>query len=110
MAKFDRRFTRDEFVKEMVTHLKDMPPGFTQSRKNLEAIAEYKAEQYQKAIEALDMAANKLKKLNEANTDPTIKQETEAAIKSIDEAISAYGVASFGFNSQWTFMNGNNEK
>lgn len=101
MANYRRRFTRDEFKKELVAHLADAPRGL--SRQKLEEHAERKAAHYEQALHALDAVAERLKKLAETHPDETAKTDAEEALKQIDEAISAYGMAAMDQNSQWSF-------
>lgn len=101
MANFKRRFTKEEFKKEMFTHLKDIPPGHLKNPKKLEESAEYKASHYSEALKALDAAAARIRKMAEASQDANAKTEADAAIKEINDAINAYGEAAMSGNSTW---------
>lgn len=99
MKKFDKRFTKEEFKKELVEHLKTMPADLKPAQ--LEKHAEVKAEHYARANQRLDEAVNALKSLAASTTDAGEKQKIDLAIKRVDEAIAAYGEASLAYNSQW---------
>ena len=101
MANFKRRFTKEEFQKELFTHLKDMPPGYLRAHDKLEQITQWKADHYSTALAALDSAAERLKKLAESHPDAAARQEAESGVKEINEAIDAYGEASLSGNSVW---------
>lgn len=101
MPNYNRRFTKEEFQKELFTHLKDMPPGHMQAPKKLEENARQKAEHYARALDALDSVAERIKKIAASHPDETVRAEADAAVKEIDEAINAYGEASMTGNSGW---------
>lgn len=101
MPNYNRRFTKDEFKKEMFTHLKDMPPGYLKAPKKLEEVAEWKAEHYERALNALDSAAARLKKIADTHQDDSARKEAESGLNEITNAINAYGEASMSGNSKW---------
>ena len=101
MPNYNRRFTKDEFKQELTKHLEDVPPGFLRARDKLEKHAEAKAGHYERALNALDDAAAKLKAIAESHPDDSARQEADTALKKIDEAINAYGEAAMDFNSIW---------
>lgn len=99
MANFKRRFTKDEFKKELTEHLGAIPPGHLKAPAKLEAHAEKKAEHYAQAVAALDRAAERLRAMAAAN--PVMKTDTDACIKEINDAVDTYGEASLYGNGQW---------
>jgi len=101
MANYKRRFTKEEFQKEMFTHLRDIPPGHLKNPKKLEESAAYKAEHYAQALDALDAAVARIKKLAESAPEEN-KAEADAAVKEISDAINAYGEAAMSGNSSWS--------
>lgn len=102
MADYKRRFTRDEFKKELIEHLSDAPKGF-RAKNKLEKHAELKAGHYEQALRSLDVVAEKLRKLAESHPEAEAKADAEEALKQIDEAINAYGMAAMDQNSHWSF-------
>ena len=104
MAKYGRRFKKDEFKNELMAHLRDAPKGF-QAKDRLEKHAELKAGHYERALQALDAATERLQKIAETHPDATAQLEAQSAIKNIEEAINAYGEAAMDQNSQWSFSN-----
>lgn len=105
MAKYKRRFTKEDFQKELFTHLKDMPPGHLKAHDKLEQIAQWKAEHYARALDALDRAAERMKKVAETHPDPSARLEAENAMTEISDAVNAYGEASLSGNSRWEPFN-----
>ena len=101
MANYKRRFTKDEFKHELMTHLHDMPKGHFQNRKHLEKNAALKAEHYSRALAALDSVADRLRKIAETHPDPTEQQSARSGLTEISDAIDAYGEASMSGNSNW---------
>lgn len=105
MPNYKRRFTKEEFQQELFTHLKDMPPGHLHAHDKLEQIAQWKAEHYSRALEALDRAAERIRKVAHAHPDPAFQQDAENALTEINDAINAYGEASLSGNSRWEPFN-----
>lgn len=103
MADYKRRFTKEEFKRELMAHLRDAPKGF-QAKDRLEAHAEIKAEHYERALKALDSAAERLRKIAATHPDETARVEADTGLREIEEAINAYGEASMDQNSQWSFQ------
>lgn len=100
MANYKRRFTKDEFKKELMAHLRDAPKGF-QAKERLEKHAEVKAGHYERALQALDAATNRLRKIAETHPDDSARQEANLCVQEIEEAVNAYGEASMDQNSHW---------
>lgn len=101
MSKYKRRFTKDEFKQELLTHLHDMPKGHFQSKKHLEKNATIKAEHYDRALAALDSVADRLRKIASTHPEASARQEADSALVEINNAIDAYGEASMSGNSNW---------
>lgn len=101
MPNYKRRFTKDEFAKELFIHLRDMPPGHLRAHDKLEEIAKWKADHYSRALDALDAATERVRKIAASHPDPRVQREAEAAVKQINDAINAYGEASMSGNSEW---------
>lgn len=101
MGKFAKRFSKEEFKKELTEHLSAMPKGHFRSPAKLEKHAEWKAEYYQRALDALDEAKEKLERIAKSHPEQSARDEAGAAIKKIDEAVNAYGDASLNQNSDW---------
>lgn len=100
MTDYKKRFTKDEFKRELVEHLRAMPPGHLQSPAKLEPNAEKKAEHYAQALAALDRAADKLRAM--AASNPELKSDADEAIKEINDAIDTYGEVSMSGNGSWS--------
>lgn len=101
MGKYAKRFSKDDFKKELVEHLASMPKQYFASKKHLEEHAAKKAEYYSRALTALDEASERLKRIADTHPEPGAREDADAALKKIDEAISAYGDASLNQNNSW---------
>ncbi|MDX1461153.1 MAG: hypothetical protein R3348_08870 [Xanthomonadales bacterium] len=101
MGKFAKRFTKEEFKKELTEHLSAMPKGHFRSPAKIEEHAEWKAEYYERALKALDDAKEKLANIADSHPDAGAKEDAKAAMKRIDDAVNAYGDASLNQNSEW---------
>lgn len=101
MPNYRRRFSKEEFKNELISHLRDIPPGLARAPKRLEAHAELKAAHYEAALKALDDAVEKLRNIAAKNTDPQTQQDAKLAIQRISEAVDTYGEASMSQNSIW---------
>lgn len=102
MNQFRRRFSRDEFIKELREHIASKPE--TLSEDELNTHVHRKALHYEEAINRLDKVKDTIKKLrDEADRarDMARKNQLDLSIKEIDEAIDAYGVASLDQNANW---------
>lgn len=96
MSKYRKRFSEDEFARELRDHIKSMPSDFTE--KQLEQQAKHKARHYKKAVDELDNVSRRLKKLAEKHGDDELKKEVDFSISRIERAIGAYGEASMVYN------------
>lgn len=105
MANYKKRFTKEEFKKELMQHMSDMPPGFLKARDKLDKHVEDKANHYIAALAALDAAADKLRSVAASHPDPSARQDADEALKKIDDAINAYGDASMSWNNGWQDQN-----
>lgn len=105
MANYKRRFTKEEFRKELFTHLRDMPPQYLHKHENLEEIAKVKAEHYSRALDALDAAMDRVRKIASTHQDAEAQKDADLALKEINDAINAYGEASMSGNSSWDIFN-----
>lgn len=101
MVDYNRRFSKEEFKEELAKHLSDMPPGFLKAKDKLDKHVSDKAENYAKALAALDEASDKLKQIASSHPEESARNDADAALKKIDEAIGAYGTASMDWNSIW---------
>lgn len=101
MPDYKRRFSKDEFKQELLTHLMDMPADHLRNPKKLSAVAETKADHYASALAALDAAMDKVRKIAETHPDPVARQQADSAVTEINSAIDSYGEASLSQNSQW---------
>lgn len=99
MNNFKRRFSKDEFTRELAEHLRALKPADLQAPHKLEANAARKAEHYSAAIAALDRAAERIRQM--AATNPELQQDADEAVKEINEAIDTYGEASLYGNGSW---------
>lgn len=99
MTNYRRRFTKDEFKKELMEHLGAMPPGHLQAPHKLDSNAERKAELYTQALAALDRAADRIRQMASAN--PELKPHADDAIREIDDAVDTYGEVSMSGNGSW---------
>lgn len=102
MQKFNKRFSQEEFKKELVEHLKSKPLDLTDEQ--LEKHAATKAEHYAQALAHIDHVSDHLKKIAANLPDEASKTELDLALKKLDEAIEAYGEASLSFNNSWQGM------
>lgn len=96
MSQYRKRFTEEEFAKELHSHLKATPKDFTDDQ--LAKQAQAKARHYKKAVDELDGVSKRLKQLAEKHGDETLRKEVNFSIKRIERAIGAYGEASMVFN------------
>lgn len=100
MSKYRKRFSEDEFARELFDHIKATPSEFDD--KKLEKQTRAKARHYKKAIDELDGVSKRLKKIAEKYDDDEVKKEIDFSIQRIERAIGAYGEATMLFNH--TFM------
>lgn len=101
MGKYNRRFSKEEYKQELAKHLLSMPKQYFASRKHIEEHAQKKAEYYDRALKALDEAIARVKRIAETHPEVTAREDADAALKKIDEAIGAYGDASMNQNQDW---------
>lgn len=99
MSKYKKRFSEKEYADELLEHIKAKPSDLPEDR--LEKHARDKAKHYAKALENLDHAVKRLKKIYETQKDPEIKKEIEFSIKTIDESIGEFGEASMVYNNEY---------
>lgn len=100
MADFKKRFTRQEFVKELKEHLESVPTEAAH-RGLIQKNAEHKANKYTEALRLLDQVSATLAEVASKTEDPSLKKKAEASIKQVDDAINTYGETSLDFNSVW---------
>lgn len=96
MSKYRKRFSEDEFAKELYDHIKATPTDFDDSK--LEKQVKAKARHYKKAVDELDGVSKRLKKLAEKYSDDEMRKEIDFSIQRIERAIGAYGEATMIFN------------
>lgn len=99
MKKYRKRFTKEEFKKELVDHIKSKPAKYDD--KQFEKYADKKAGHYLEALESLDQATKKIRQIAANHPDPQAKKEADFAIRQIEDSIAAYGDAVFDYNSSW---------
>lgn len=99
MKKFDRRFNREEFAKELAEHITNKPKDL--SDKIIKKNAETKAVHYERALKLLDELSDDLKKISESHNDPSVKETAKRGVKLIEKSVAAYGEASLDFNNEW---------
>lgn len=103
MSQYRKRFTEEEFAKELHEHIKAIPKDFTDEQLAKQTRA--KARHYKKAIDELDGVSKRLKQLAEKHGDDALRKEVDFSISRIERAIGAYGEASMVFNhvyGSWT--------
>lgn len=105
MKKYEKRFTKEEYQRELIQHLSDMPPGFLKAKDKLEKHAAEKAEHYERALKALDEATERLKAIRASGDAATVTTDADEAIRKIEEAVNAYGTASMHYNGEWQYNN-----
>lgn len=96
MSQYRKRFTEEEFAKELHEHIKATPKDFTDEQLAKQTRA--KARHYKKAIDELDSVSKRLKQLAEKYNDDTLRKEVDFSINRIERAIGAYGEASLIHN------------
>lgn len=102
MNHYRRRFSRDEFSRELRDHIASKPETLTDDE--LDTHVQNKAMHYEEAITRLDRVKHTIARLrDEADRaqDTARKKQLDLSIKEIDEAIDAYGVASLDQNANW---------
>lgn len=100
MADFKKRFTRQEFAKELKEHLESVPTDAAH-RGLIQKNAEHKANKYVETLRLLDQVSQTLAEIAAKSEDPDLKKRAEAGIKQVEDAVNTYGETSLNYNSVW---------